>query len=161
MGRLVTGTVVSAVAVVLLLGSGTPGDAQERGSLLSGHRALEILREEGHSATLDTDSQGDPMIVFYVRGAKCQLLFYDCEGRRCGSVTFHVGFRTSGPDRPRLSRVNEWNRKRRFGKVYLDDELDPILECDVAFAGGEAREQFTAAIARWQSLLAAFREFFF
>jgi hypothetical protein len=57
--------------------------------------------------------------------------------------------------------VNEWNRKRRFGKVYLDDELDPILECDVSFAGGEAREQFTAALARWQSLLAAFREFFF
>jgi hypothetical protein len=161
MGRLVGGTMVGAIAFAMLLGSGTPGDAQERGSRLSGHRAVEVLREMGHSATLEEDSQGDPMVIFHVSGVKCSVMFYGCEGHRCSSITFRVGFRTHGADRPGLGRVNEWNRKKRYGKVYLDDERDPILEYDMDFAGGEARDQFAAGVERWQSVLSDFRQFFF
>jgi hypothetical protein len=161
MTRLVGGTVVGAAALALLLGNGASVNAQERGTMLSGHRAVEILRDLGHTASLDEDSQGDPMVVFQLRGTKCYLLFYGCEGRRCSSITFRVGFRTHGPDKPHMGRVNEWNRKKRFGKVYLDDERDPILEYDIEFAGAEAREQFTAGLARWESVLAEFRQFFF
>jgi hypothetical protein len=161
MGRLTNGTVVGAVAVLSLLGTGTHAQMDERGSRLGGRRALEMLREAGHDATLDTDSQGDPKIVFYTRGVKCVLLFYDCERGRCGSVQFHAGFATRAGDKPSAHRINEWNRTRRFGKAHLDEERDPIIDYDVEFSGTDAREQFVTAIGRWQSTLSSFRQFFF
>jgi hypothetical protein len=160
MRGLVGVAVVGVAGVALVLGSGAQASAQERGSRMGGHRAAEILQELGHSASVSEDSQGDPMVVFYVRGTKCTLLFYECEGRRCGSVQFRVGFATHGPDKPHQSRVNEWNRTKRFGKVYLDDERDPYLEYDVDFAGSEAREQLVAGVQRWEALIVAFRNFF-
>ena len=35
-----------------------------------------------------------------------------------------------------LSRINEWNRTKRFTKAYLDDEDDPVLESDIELNGG-------------------------
>jgi hypothetical protein len=161
MGRLLSGTAVSAVAILSLLGTATHAQMDERGSRLSGRRALEMLRDAGHSATLDTDSQGDPKIVFHMRGAKCVLLFYDCERGRCGSVQFHAGFATREDEKPRMHRINEWNQKRRFGKAHIDDDRDPILDYDIEFSGTDAREQFMTGLARWQSTLSSFRQFMF
>jgi hypothetical protein len=160
MKRLVGGTVIGAVALLLLLGSGARGNAQE-GLGISGHRAADILRDLGHSANVDTDSRGNPLVVFWVRGVKCSLSFYECEGRRCGSVMFRLAVATRDADKPHLTSVNEWNRKNRFGRVYLDNERDPVIEYDVAFTGGETRDQFTTAVGRWETLVRSFRESFF
>ena len=35
-----------------------------------------------------------------------------------------------------LRVVNEWNRKKRFTKAYLDDDGDPTLEMDLDLEGG-------------------------
>lgn len=41
-----------------------------------------------------------------------------------------------GGQRVTLSRINEWNRAKRFAKAYLDNDNDPVLESDYELTGG-------------------------
>ncbi len=35
-----------------------------------------------------------------------------------------------------FSTADGWNYSYRFAKVYLDDDLDPVLESDLDLSGG-------------------------
>jgi len=32
--------------------------------------------------------------------------------------------------------INDWNRGARFGRAYVDDSGDPVVELDLLLAGG-------------------------
>jgi hypothetical protein len=117
---------------------------------------VRALRDGGYAATLGTDKVGDPMVTSGVGGTTFQIFFYNCtDHRECATVTFHSGYDLNAP--VSLDRMNEWNRKKRFGRGYLDGENDPILEMDVDLDdGGISPLLFIDNIEFWASVLGDF-----
>ncbi|MFO0870616.1 MAG: YbjN domain-containing protein [Pirellulales bacterium] len=57
----------------------------------------------------------------------------------------------------RLSRINEWNRVKRFVRAYLDEDDDAVLEGDLQLTGGVTEQNVSEWIKTYQSLIRAFR----
>jgi hypothetical protein len=124
--------------------------AQQPPSLVSAMQAA------GYAATLETDKVGDPMISSSHEGTKFQIFFYNCEAKKdCRTVQFHSGYDLK--TNPTLSTINDWNRGQRFGRAYLDNEMDPILEMDVDLDdGGLSAPLFIDNLEFWTSVLGKF-----
>lgn len=91
---------------------------------------VKALQDAGYRAELGKDTQGDPKIKTSLSGLVVNLLFYGCEeNENCGSFQFVVS--TDSKEKVSYSRVNDWNRKRRWGTMFLDDEMDPVITFDV------------------------------
>jgi hypothetical protein len=83
--------------------------------------------------------------------------FFGCDGiKDCQSVQFWSAFDlTKGID---LERINDWNRDKRYGKAYLDGEMDPFLEMDVNMTGGLPPATAIENLALWTAVLAEFQD---
>ncbi len=100
-------------------------------------QVAKALTAAGYAFTLDRDEEGMPLFRLEIAdGYKAILFFYDDDPKRPGyeSLQLYAGFSTD--EKISLRRVNDWNHNYRFGKVYLDDELDPVIESDLDLAGG-------------------------
>ena len=119
-------------------------------------RIVNLLRGFG-SAVLETDGAGDPMVVGRMEGTRFLVLFYGCDdaGRQCRSIQFRAAWETGGAYR--LADLNAWNRDKRFGKAYLDDVQDPILEMDINLFEGVTTRNLEDTIDWWQIVLADFK----
>ena len=143
------------VAVAASLGLAVPAGAQMVRAQ-DPQSLVQALQGGGYAATLGTDKVGDPMVTSGVSGTTFQIFFYNCTNHReCATVQFHSGYDlTTAPD---LTSVNEWNRKQRFGRAYLDSENDPILEMDVDLDdGGLSPALFIDNVEFWASILGGF-----
>ena len=119
---------------------------------VSGEEMAAIMRDGGFSPELTTDSQGDPLIRFKVEGFRSRVLFYGVERGKSASLQFAAGFEHPLP----VEAVNEWNRTKRFGKVYLDPDGDPFIEFDLDLYGGVSAAHIEQAVSRWRSVLLRF-----
>jgi hypothetical protein len=119
---------------------------------------VKALQAAGYSAKLEKDSGGDPMIVSAVNGHPFRIVFYGCKANKdCATITFAAGF--DKKSETSLATINEWNRKNRFGRAYLDDEGDPILGMDVDLDdGGLSRALFTDNLEFWTAVTGAFQK---
>ncbi len=115
------------------------------------------LQRLGYKAELTKDEDGDPKIKSAAAGANYAVYFYGCtDGKDCNAIQFSAGFDTdNGLD---LSAANEWNRDKRYGKVYLDDERDPYIELDMNMIDGISEANFDDTVGLWDSLLADFQK---
>jgi hypothetical protein len=118
---------------------------------ISGEEMAEIVREEGYAPELDEDSHGDPMIRFRVEGYNCLLFFYGVEDGRAMSLQFRAAFREQVP----MEKVNEWNRRKRFLKVYLDEDGDVNMDMDVDLEGGVTRAYLAERLRTWRAAFLA------
>jgi hypothetical protein len=108
------------------------------------------------AASSDTTSTGDPMISGKVNGVPYSIFFHNCtDGANCEDVRFFAAFAS----KPTLETINEWNRDKRWGKAYLDADLDASLEWDVNLVHGVARANLDNSIAVWINVLDAFATF--
>src|SRR5690606_11183174 len=116
----------------------------------------DVLQELGYRAMLGTDGGGDPLITSSADGSEFRIYFYGCSnGQMCKSIQFSRGYDMDAG--MSLEQVNVWSREYRFGKVYLDDDLDPFIEMDVNLDfGGVSRENFADTFDWW---LVTVREF--
>lgn len=65
-------------------------------------------------------------------------------------------------NKPTLEEMNKYAAENRFGRVYIDDEGDPIIEMDIDLeAGGMSRALFLDNLAYWDSIMVAFGDFAF
>jgi hypothetical protein len=119
---------------------------------------VKALQAAGYSAKLEKDGTGDPMIVSAVNGHPFRVVFYGCKANKnCATITFAAGFDKKTPTD--LASINEWNRKNRFGRAYLDDEGDPILGMDVDLDdGGLSTALFTDNLEFWAAVTGAFQK---
>ena len=108
------------------------------------------------SITAGTDSKGAPKLTGRIEGTGYAIYFYDCDdaSANCTSIQFAAGW--SGYD-VSVARINEWNKTKRFGKAYLDDENDPILEMDVNLKGGVSTKNLDDTFDWWATVLKAFK----
>lgn len=57
-----------------------------------------------------------------------------------------------------LSRINEWNKTKRFSRAYLDRDDDPVLESDLDLEGGVTEENVDAWIRTYVLSLRLFKK---
>jgi hypothetical protein len=119
---------------------------------------LVALQNAHFSGTLTTDATGDPMITSSVMGHPFRIIFYGCKAKKdCATITFASGYdkRTATS----FETINEWNRKNRFGRAYLDSEGDPILGMDVDLDdGGISTALFGDNLEFWTAVNTAFQK---
>lgn len=118
---------------------------------------IEVLQASGYRAQADVDGVGDPMVRSATDGTNFAIYFYGCERQRCTTIQFGMGFEMQRP--LSLAKINEWNREMRFGRAYLDAEMDPIVEMDVDLELGATTEQLQSVIGTWAEVVPAFKEF--
>jgi hypothetical protein len=106
----------------------------------------------GYQGLIDTDNEGDPMIVSAAAGYKFSILFYDCEAhRQCASLQFSMRVT---PSKPRdLAFVNKWNSEKRLAQMALTKDGDLRLTHDMTTIGGVTHANFSDTVEWWSSVL--------
>lgn len=116
---------------------------------------LEIARGFG-SAELAKDEDGDPMITGRTRGTRYAIYFYQCtDGQACENIQFSAawsGYRVSA------DQLHAWNRDMLFGKAYLDEVGDPVLEMAVNLKYGVTRKNLDDTFDWWKVVLQEFED---
>lgn len=104
------------------------------------------------------DSDGDPKIESRIEGTNFSVYFYGCDvGQPCNSMQFSAGFNLNDP--LSMDTVNDWNRGKRFGKVYIDEDGDPFIEYDINLDfDGVGAKNFDDTIDLWRVILGQFRD---
>lgn len=121
-----------------------PGDPRE---------VLELAKGYG-SATLEPYGDGKVKIDGRMEGRRYGVYFYGCTAnRQCNSLQFSWGIDKKGVP---LSKINDWNRDKRFAKAYIDSEGDLMLEMDVNVAYGVTRKNLDDTFDWWRLVLKEF-----
>jgi hypothetical protein len=122
-------------------------------TIIDGSQVDEILNlARGYgSATMEKQSNGDPRITGKVDGVTYQVYLMNCTNNtNCEDLNFYAGFLDN---KQTLDVINAWNRDKRFGKAYLDSDLDAVIEYDVNLEKGVTRENLDAAFNLWTLIL--------
>lgn len=115
------------------------------------------MRAKQLPVELTTDRDGDPLIHTSSDGVKFHVYFYECHGKqRCQSIQFYAGWSVKGIS---LDKINEWDRTKRFGRAYLDRDVEPCVEMDVDLEHGATTEAIANDIVRWLLVMKTFRTF--
>lgn len=118
----------------------------------------EALTDYGLKVERETDAEGAPKLLTRIEGTRFTIWFYDCDDGPCTSLQFSAGFDLNDP--LSASKMNEWNRDKRFGKAWIDDEGDPFLEMNVALgAEGVSANSFDLSLDMWRIAMGQFRNF--
>lgn len=145
----------AAILIVLTpLTAGAQGfvDASEVGGIAG------IVQDEGYRAVVGRDSVGDPMITSTAHGQEFTIYFYGCEyGENCRDVQFRATFDMEDGMSP--TKVQDFNRENRWGKVYLDEDSNPVLEMDVNLYGYVFVTNFKDTLDWWVLVMQNFIEY--
>lgn len=96
---------------------------------ISGARLNDILQASGFSGG-KVDEDGGVL----VRIASKPVYF--TVGDEQESIQAHTAWTTNDTTRPSADKMNDWNRTKRYSKVYFDNDRDPVLQLDLDLAGG-------------------------
>ncbi len=118
-------------------------------------KILEVAKGFG-SAELSKDGNGDPVISGRIEGKKYQISFFGCSGgSKCHDIRLSTGWSNT---KVGLEQVNAWNRTKRYGTAYLDDEGDPILSMTVNLEHGVNRSNLDDTFDDWSTVIRAFEK---
>lgn len=119
-----------------------------------------IAKAEGFAPEEIKEASAAPMILLKLGASSSALLFRDCDEKEssCKTVQFYAGYSVDAPFQ--LEYINNWNRDNRFGRAYLDDSGDPVLEMDLDLDfAGLPRANVVEAFRMWRSLVTTFEKF--
>jgi hypothetical protein len=145
----------ACLTAALLLGlSAAPAFAQS----IDGRAVGDIVTlAKGYGdATLETQADGNPRIAGSANGIPYQLFFLNCSSGACEDLNFYAGFSNV---KPAMDAMNAWNRDKRFGRAYLDSDLDAVVEYDINLEYGVSRDNLNAAFGVWSLLVGEFAEY--
>jgi hypothetical protein len=142
---------LAALAVLAALGLMAPAAtrAQQLVTADPPEQVLAIAQNYGE-ARMDTDSQGNPMIIGTISGIHYFGFFYGCDGKGgagCDSLQLRASWTVGTVS---LQHINEWNRTRRFGKAYLEDDGDVALEMEVNLDFGVTYDNLNDTFDWWR-----------
>lgn len=151
-----TALVFAAAAAMAAAPAAVAGPLPDGG--VTAKEVAAALSAKGYKAEISTGSDGDPIVTSGADGSTFRVFFYTCrETPRCASVQFTAAFDLD--EGLTYAKINEWNRNKRFGRAYLDDEMDPFVEMDVDFEHGATSEAVENVIDTWASVLPAYKDF--
>ena len=148
-------------AAVLLGGMAGMAPANAENVTADVDRITAILQSEGYQAKRAGETAA-PRIETAMSGYSATVVFYGCDdkGQACKSVQFYAGFNPKTS--PTLQAMNDYAKDNRFGRIYLDEDNDPVIEMDVDLeAGGMSEELFIDNLAYWTTILDRFADFVF
>lgn len=148
MKRLTTGLLAPLLALAAV-----PALA-DAGRGVTGPEAMAVLEAMALEPELLTDSVGDPMIRFRTNDLNAYLNFYDCNAGRCGSMQLEVGLDLENGTS--LHVANVFNTRYRYGRMVLDDEMDPFLHYDFEVLHSDHAAQIRSQVAIFSQLLGDF-----
>jgi Putative bacterial sensory transduction regulator len=106
------------------------------------------------SATLATQSNGDPQITGKVDGITYQIYFRNCkDNKNCEDLNFYLGFLDL---KPKMEVINDWNMNKRFSRAYLDQDKDAVVEMDLDMVKGVSPEYLDSQIGLWTLVVGQF-----
>jgi hypothetical protein len=136
-----------------------PGESTSIGTVhtaVSGDDLEQILTVGGYSFERAVDSAGDPLFRIQIEGLKVVLISNGCEEGVCENLQLYAGFAMQ--QKPELPLINGWNKTKRFGRAYIDDEGDPVLESDLDLEGGVSAGAVAEFLRAFTVLSTAFAE---
>jgi hypothetical protein len=131
--------------------------AQAQGTITGANtdEILNVARGYG-SATLATQSNGDPQINGKINGITYQVYFRNCtDNTDCEDLNFYLGFLDL---KPSLEVINDWNYNKRFSRAYLDPDKDACVEMDIDMVKGVSAEYLDSQFSLWNLILTQFAE---
>ena len=149
-----TGVLSAAVVCAML----APAQAQDA-SLIDGSDFDQILSvAQGYGrAKLTTQTNGDPRISGRNNGISYQVYFMNCTDHAdCEDLNFYMGFTDI---KPGFEVMNEWNATKRFGKAYIDNVGDAVIEWDVNLEFGLSRDNLDADFSVWTQIMDQFSRY--
>jgi hypothetical protein len=126
---------------------------------MSGLDLDRLLRGWGHQTKLGADKDGNPEIDGTVDGWRYTVFFYGCDKaqvKRCASIEVFSGFRMNTP--PTLERLNEWNRERRFGTAFVEENGIVRVRLSVNVRGGLTEANLLAWFEWYRRVLKEFTD---
>jgi hypothetical protein len=141
------------LAAVAALAAPLPAVAQELLTFADPDAILNAAKGFG-SATLETDTDGNPLISGRIQGVKYNVYFYSCtNGADCLSVQLAAGYTGEMPN----DRVNEWNTSFRWVKLYSQNGANFAM--DIMFSGGITPAALEEQFAMWDSFIPEIKTF--
>jgi len=135
---------------LLLLGSTLPraATAQDVMTAISDKHMESVLDEMGIDYTKSKEHTWKLKL-----DSRTVLLFLEHDNT---DSQLYIGFgdKTVSP-----SKMNEWNKSKRFGRAYADDDSNPVLESDLDFAGGVTDDTLKAWIKLFKTLIESYVKF--
>lgn len=116
-----------------------------------------ILQDEGYRAKLDRDEYDEPMIETTMSGLVSVIFFYNCVDDYCEDMQFACSWGLDEPLDPDV--IERWNEGHRFGRAYLDEEGDPIVEIDLQLGPGGTPELIAGYVYTAEVIFSAFEDF--
>lgn len=123
---------------------------------------LAIAQDYG-SARLGEDDAGDPEITGQIDGISYAVTFYGCDsvGQECKTLLFNASFYAEQglSFEERLERTADWNGRKIYGRLSLDEDNDYKLDMAVNLAYGVTEENLDDTFDWWKVVMGQFKEF--
>ena len=120
-------------------------------------KIVEIASSYG-AAELTTDSLGDPLVRGELSGVPYDVYFFGCEnGADCKNLQFRTGGEYQGVSEADVAR---WNREKRFGKTFLDNNGNLVLEMNLNLDFGVTQENLFDTFDWWRVVVDEYVAFF-
>jgi hypothetical protein len=141
----------------LMLASATAAQAQALVDGDSTEVILSIAQTFGSAEMVETEPNTPKKITGEISGITYELAFLNCDdtGAACEDINFYAFF----ADTPPVEHINEWNRVRRFGSAYVDDQARASIEYDINLEHGITEDNMRADFAVWQAILDEFSNY--
>ena len=116
-----------------------------------------ILQDIGYRAEILKNNEGKRRIRTRIGGWNVTLNFYSCDDKEnCKSIGVRSFFEN---EKKRSAQwANEWNREKRFTKVYIDKDNDVNIEYDFLFRDGVTKGNVRAYFDVYEDQLKDFVE---
>ena len=155
MNRLIRSILVLFGALAAL----TATSAMARNVVAKADQIAAVLKSSGRTAEVK-NAGGERYVLAEVSGHKYAILALGCddEGELCKSVQFFAAFEPE--NRPTLESMNNYARNLRWGRIYLDNEGEAILEFDLDLEkGGMSSALFLDNVAKWEAMVSGYAKF--
>lgn len=120
--------------------------------------AMTWLKDQGHAAKIATDGAGNKNVETSAGDTTFGVYLLDCSNDHCGSIQFVANWPASA--KISATRVNEWNRTKRWARAYLDGSNRLWLEFDADLTPGGTYELLDDELATWKKTLDSAKDFF-
>lgn len=121
-----------------------------------------VMQDAGYKASIEKLSDGQSYIQSSTGGYPFRVFFFGCDNDTpgCDTIQLFAGFRSEYS--PTLQEMNAYTRDNRWGRVYIDDEDDPVIEMDIDLEdGGMSDALFKDNLEYWDYIMSKFAEFAF
>lgn len=116
---------------------------------------LRLLVAEVGSARMERGDDGEKYIAANVNGINYVVDVFNCDPD-CADLTLTASFAVDGASD---TLMNEWNATRRFGKAYIREDGDAVVQLAINTRYGITVETFRDDLEWWKNVVSDYVDF--